>query len=347
MNHDTLLFTAHHQNDQAETIILRLLRASGVRGLASIPPVRPLAKGKLIRPLLALSKTDLQAYAEQQDLQWVEDESNNDLVFDRNFIRHQIIPKLTERWPQAVKQLARSAGNCRDEQSLLNELAAIDVAAMQSNNVLSALDILAPIELSILTTLSLARQRNVLQYLLCQLVDYPVSQSRLNEWLMQLKTHTRENNSVLQLETLSLAVYDGQMYFLRPTPDMSSQEINWKIEKPIKITTLSSTLSAKSYAEKASADELTVEFSQENTVRVHWRQGGERVQLKGEPFTRSYKKLLQERRIAPWLRNALPLVSIGGHIVWSAALGDFSPTPVNSTGNYIKFNFKKNKSDST
>lgn len=346
MRQDAILFTAHHQNDQAETVLLRLLRASGVRGLAAIPPVRSLAKGKLARPLLALPKADLQAYAEQHTLQWLEDESNKDLAFDRNFVRHQIIPKLTERWPRAVKQLARSAGNCADEQRLLNELAAMDVASMQSGCGLSVLDILVPIKLPILTALSLARQRNVLQYLLTQIVDYPVSATRLNEWLLQLRTHTREKSSELRLKALDLTVYDGQMYFLRPMPDMSTHEIKWKIEKPINIKTLSSTLSANIYGDKVSADVPTVNFEKENVVCVRWRQGGERVQLKGESFTRSYKKLLQERRIAPWLRNALPLISIGDQIVWSAALGDLSPVLLDSAAKHIKFKLEKNKPDS-
>lgn len=343
MAENTVLLTAHHQNDQAETVILRLMRASGVRGLAAIPSNRCLGKGRLIRPLLNLSKADLQSYARHHELRWVEDKSNENLAFDRNYVRHQILPHLSNRWPQAVKLLARSANNCRDDLELINELAAIDADSVRVNDPLSVFDLLLPFNVNKLTALSDARQRNVLQYSLSDFVDHPISQTKMIEWLAQVRSHTQANSSQLVLEYLTLAIHDNKMYFLRPIPDMSGLERGWQVNKPLDIPALACKLSATSSSVNHSADQPIIRLGVDDMVYVHWRRGGERVQFQGETFSRSFKKLLQEKRVAPWLRNALPLVSVNDQVVWSAALGDFSPKLVDSNGNLLKIKLSENK----
>ena len=104
-----LLALAHHANDQAETLLLRMLRGTGPQGLAGMPARRELGKGGLIRPLLTFSREELECYAQQQRLSWVEDDSNADTHFDRNFLRHQVMPKLAERWPHCLDTFARNA----------------------------------------------------------------------------------------------------------------------------------------------------------------------------------------------------------------------------------------------
>jgi len=122
-----LLITGQHRDDQAETLLFRLLRGAGVRGLAAMPVQRPLAGGYLVRPLLDVSRADLEAYAREHQLTWVEDPSNADPRFSRNYLRHHVFPRLIERWPQAVSTMARSAEHLSEAQGLLDELAQMDL----------------------------------------------------------------------------------------------------------------------------------------------------------------------------------------------------------------------------
>ena len=123
-----VLLTAQHRDDQAETLLFRLLRGAGVRGLSGMPRQRPLGKGHLLRPLLDVTRAELEAYAAEHQLSWIEDPSNQDRQFSRNYLRHQVFPVLTERWPQAVATMARSAAHLSEAQGLLDELAQIDLA---------------------------------------------------------------------------------------------------------------------------------------------------------------------------------------------------------------------------
>ncbi|RMN34815.1 tRNA-lysidine synthase, partial [Pseudomonas cannabina] len=127
-----VLLTGQHRDDQAETLLFRLLRGAGVRGLAGMPVQRILGRGHLVRPLLAVSRTELEDYALQRGLTWVEDPSNDDQQFSRNFLRGQVLPLLTSRWPQASASLARTAVHLGEAQQLLDELAAQDIADAQA-----------------------------------------------------------------------------------------------------------------------------------------------------------------------------------------------------------------------
>ena len=118
-----VMLTGQHRDDQAETLLFRLLRGAGVRGLAAMPVHRPLAGGHLVRPLLDVSRAELEAYAHEHQLIWVEDPSNADTRFSRNYLRHRVFAVLTERWPQAVISLARTAEHLSEAQALLDELA--------------------------------------------------------------------------------------------------------------------------------------------------------------------------------------------------------------------------------
>ena len=121
-----ILLTAHHQDDQAETFLLQLLRGAGVKGLAAMPQVKAFARGQHMRPLLEFSRSHLQAYAKERQLVWVDDESNLNLDFARNYIRHQLMPVLLQQWEGASDVIARSAAHCAEAQALLEEYALTD-----------------------------------------------------------------------------------------------------------------------------------------------------------------------------------------------------------------------------
>jgi tRNA(Ile)-lysidine synthase len=160
---DDLLLTGQHRDDQAETLLFRLLRGAGVRGLSGMPIQRPMGQGRLVRPLLDVTRAELEAYAKAHQLSWIEDPSNQDRQFSRNYLRHQVMPLLTSRWPQAQASMARSAAHLREAQGLLDELAQIDLAQAATPSEFEWLG-LPSLELAPLMKLSVARQRNLLSH---------------------------------------------------------------------------------------------------------------------------------------------------------------------------------------
>jgi tRNA(Ile)-lysidine synthase len=184
------LLLAHHANDQAETLIFNLMRGTGVRGAAGMPA----AAGRYLRPLLAFSRKDLEAYAQAHDLRWVDDESNGDVRFSRNFIRHAVVPVLEERFPAAVENLARSAEYFAEAQDMLDEMARYDLGACRD----------FPLPVAVLATLSNARARNALRYLIAlRGLQAPVSK-RLEEALRQFIEAAPDRHPSLELPTYRL-----------------------------------------------------------------------------------------------------------------------------------------------
>jgi tRNA(Ile)-lysidine synthase len=155
------VLTAHHQDDQAETILLQLIRGAGPRGLSGMPSFKSFYQGYLGRPLLLLNRAQIHAYAQQHQLNWIEDSSNQCLNFARNFIRHEVLTKLKQRWPQVSKTITRSGRQCAQTECLLNEMAHQDFAQCKissNENIHDALSI------SALLKLSSERRSNVLRY---------------------------------------------------------------------------------------------------------------------------------------------------------------------------------------
>jgi tRNA(Ile)-lysidine synthase len=169
-----VLLTAQHRDDQAETLLFRLLRGAGVRGLAAMPRQRPLGQGCLLRPLLDVSRAELEAYATQQGLSWIEDPSNDDHRYARNYLRQRVFPVLAEQWPQASATLARSAAHMGEAQGLLDDLARIDLAQAVPPDAFDWLG-LQSLALAPLRALSPARQRNALSHWLAPMTLLPDS----------------------------------------------------------------------------------------------------------------------------------------------------------------------------
>ena len=339
-----VLLTAHHRDDQAETMVLRLLRGSGVRGLSGIPRERELGRGRIVRPLLDHDKAELQDYAEHHGLTWIEDESNYSIAFDRNYIRHQVLPALVQRWPQAVRQLALSSRNCSEDQGLLDALADMDIERMSGGEAPLLLERAPPLQLSGFRGLSKARQRNVLNRVLRPMLSYPVPLEQMNEWLRQIGQATPESRPRLLLTQVMLAVHDGRIHFTcPPDPRWSAYSRKWRTDTPLSVLNGAFSLRLVERRLAAHGDVEGLGFQPGDEVCVCSRRGGERVQLPGEAFSRSLKKLYQEKRIAPWLRDNMPLITLEGHLVWSALLGDCAPFLLDSEGKCYGFELYRNE----
>ncbi|HEY8857765.1 MAG TPA: tRNA lysidine(34) synthetase TilS [Rugosibacter sp.] len=193
---------AHHADDQAETVLHNLLRGSGLRGAGGIPVLR----GRVLRPFLELPKKFLLVYAAEHQLKWVEDESNEDRYYTRNYLRHEVVPLLEVRFPKAVEQLSIAARRFSDAQVLLDDLALLDLKKDQ---------FLFPLEINLLRELSEARARNLMRSLLSgnnvQLPD----ERRLNEFVRQVRTASNDRHPSIEMPTYRLWVAARALYFAK------------------------------------------------------------------------------------------------------------------------------------
>ena len=196
---------AQHRGDQAETVLFNLLRGAGVVGAAALPSVRRFADKQLIRPLLDVSRAEIEAYALSNQLEWIEDESNQDISLSRNYLRHQILPKLAERFPSAESALAQAAENFSEAAFLLDELAEQDWCFVRDGETAQP---------KLLRQLSLPRLKNVLRYRWRQLGWRMPSATRLDEFVRQLKTAGPDRHPELVLSEGRLQIIKGRLHWL-------------------------------------------------------------------------------------------------------------------------------------
>lgn len=298
-----VLLTAHHQSDQAETVLLQLLRGAGLAGLAAMPVKKPFAQGYLLRPLLTTPKSELLAYAEQHGLKWIDDPSNQDLNFDRNFLRHEIIPKLQQQWPGLDKTLARSAQLAGEAKELLQALAEQDLAQLTEHE---------KINIQALMQLSKIRQANALRYWLQSLPLSLPSQAQLEQVLQQISTV----NCCVRWPGAELRSFRGYLYAMLPQVEFDRNQILvWQqLALPLQLPDGSQLQWQQSIGSGVAPDYL-------HQLTVRFRQGGERFHPAGRRHSQSLKKLLQEAALPPWQRERLPLIYSGEQLIWVAGLG--------------------------
>lgn len=198
---DTLLL-GHHQGDQAETVLFNLLRGAGVAGAAAIPADRRRGRLRILRPLLDVSRTEIEAYARGARLAWVDDESNADTTLSRNFIRHDVLPALAGRFPAAEKNLAQAAGHFAEADALLSELAQLDWQAAADGDTL----VLAKVR-----EMSLSRLKNLLRYRLRQLGWQAPVATRLDEFVRQLQCAKPDRHPALDLAEGCMTAGQGRL----------------------------------------------------------------------------------------------------------------------------------------
>ena len=208
-----LIITGHHSDDQGETLLLALKRGAGLKGLSAMAAVSDLGAHTLVRPLLAIRRQGIEDYAGKLGLSWVEDESNRELRFDRNFIRHQVMPLLNERWPSIVATMARSSEHCREGQELLSELAQQDLdRAGVSNAVLSVPE---------LKKFSRARFNNLLRFFLEQHKSLMPTTEQLNQVYVQLSAQADKTPAV-KIGKFWLRRFRDALYLTGEFQDISS-----------------------------------------------------------------------------------------------------------------------------
>jgi tRNA(Ile)-lysidine synthase len=285
---------AHHQDDQAETVLLQLMRGSGVVGLAAMPKKRALSPHLLlVRPILDITRAELLSYAQKHQLAWVEDESNADQRYQRNFLRHEILPQLKGRYPFITKTLARVAYYFAQTSDLLADLANIDCPDIASSRYLSQ---------TVLTNLPLARQRNVLYWYLRAHEIFP-DEKWIEEIQQAMLGAARDKMPTFIFQGKTIYLAQGLLAIVPTfTPPSTETIIQWQGEECIAIPAWRGQLHFINISPSARLALLS------SPLVLKARQGGEKIKLGPERPYQTLKNTWQVQRIPAWQRQRLPLV---------------------------------------
>ena len=288
------LFTAHHRDDQAETLLLRLLRGGGIKGLSAMPFKRPLGQGTLVRPLLDVARQSLVSYAHREKLIWVEDESNQLKQFDRNYLRHEIIPLLKMRWPAVSMILSKTADHCRKSDELLQAVTIADYATVKDT-------LTSRLSISAMKKLSDIRQSRVLRYWFDERGLPVCSRKKLDQCIQDALYARKDAAPLLRLGSSELRRFNDYLYII---PVLATHDIQrrilWDMKAPLVLPSGIGILTMP-HPQKNWLDGLTA-------VTVGFRQGGERFRPYGRVGSHPLKKLFQEWKIPGWLRDKIPLI---------------------------------------
>lgn len=308
---------AHHRDDQVETMLLQLLRGAGVRGAAAMAACQPRAGlPTLLRPLLETTRAELHAYALQHGLRWVEDESNADSRYARNFLRHRVLPVLELQFPAYRRTLARSARHFAEAAQLLEELAEIDAAAaiVEERLAIAALSKLNP-----------ARGRNLLRHFLHGRGAPLPDTSRLQEMWQQLRTGNADHAVCIAWQGWQLRVYRGHAYVLPPHAEVRDWECRWQGEAVLDLPQGLGRLHFTPVTGRGLARARLPAAG----LTLRNRRGGERGLLDAMGRHLSLKKLLQSHAVPPWQRARLPLLFNGNELL---AVADLAIAPAYAAG---------------
>lgn len=300
------LLTAHHADDQLETLLLRLLRGTGVRGLRGILAFEPFGAGSLGRPLLDFTRNELAAEARAFGLTWLADPSNEETRHDRNYLRLRVLPALRERWPAAAHQAQRLAAQMADAEPLLEAIAAADAEPLA-----------APwcVPRSSLVALDVARQRNLLRHLVRRAGLGILSARKIDELRDALLGVRAGAQPLVRWPTGEGRVFREALYLLAPLPPLSPPGY----EAAVVIGAAWSGSEGQVAVVRARGDEGLPESWLTRGLTLRFRGGGERFKPHGRGHHHTLKHLFQEAGVVPWMRARVPLLYRDAELV---AVGD-------------------------
>jgi tRNA(Ile)-lysidine synthase len=315
---------AHHRDDQVETFLLQLLRGAGVKGLAGMPLARMadggwrMAKERpsvasrqspiIVRPLLDVTRAEIAEYAKRYGLKWIEDESNSDIHFRRNFLRHEVLPVVERRFPGYRATVARAARHLAEAAGVLDEVAAADAAGQIADGSLAV---------QALRRLPRARARNLLRYFLDRRGVSMPGAERLEEALRQVLGAKGDAKVAIGLKEAELRRFAGRIYVVHAIDVPAGFHRRWRGERRMDLPELGGTLEF----ERGAGRGIGAARLRGAAITVRLRQGGERLQPDCRRPRRSLKNLLQEAGVAPWLRERLPLIYHGEDLVGVPGVG--------------------------
>ena len=306
-----LVVLAHHEDDQAETFLLQLIRGAGIKGLSSMAHFDD--SRRLWRPLLNTSRTDIESYAKKHQLKWIEDESNQNIDFDRNFIRSKVLPILKNRFSYIIKVISRSTSHLAEAQYLLDDLAKIDLKIyLKSNNYKHRLKV------KTLDKLSNYRAKNVLRFWLEMNGQMMPSKDLLDELLRQVLTAKKDAELKIELsKDDEIRRYKDEIYIVpKKQKHEKNYEIIWSGESKIILPN-----GQKLTFKKVKGGGINLKFLRDQKLKIRNRQGGEFFKPDSKRPTKKIKQLLQESDLPPWEREFLPLIFVGDDLAFVPNFG--------------------------
>jgi tRNA(Ile)-lysidine synthase len=306
---DHCLLTAQHQDDQAETLLLQLLRGAGVHGLAAMPVCTALGAGTHLRPLLSVRRQALLEYARADGLEWIEDPSNAETGLDRNFLRHDVMPLLRSRWPALAGTLSRSAAHAAEAAGLLDALAADDrqaVAGPQADT----------LSVSALHALSPARQRNLLRGWMKQQGGHAPPAAVLARVQHDMLASRPDAMPCVQWGGHAVRRYRDALFVLpERASDQPRPEPAWRLDRPLSLAHGGMLTATPTVGEGLRQAAIAGEG-----VHIRWRRGGETCRPSGRGHRHALKKLFQEAGVPPWQRDRIPLLYVEDKLAAVAGL---------------------------
>ena len=309
-----ILLLGHHQDDQIETLLYRLMRSSGPLGLSGIPVTRSIGAGTLYRPILTWSKEELKTYALAKSIEWVEDKSNSCNDYDRNFLRNRLIPILAERWPDYRKRLSGVSAISRDSTELCRDLASQDIMSLQSRPERGGVSLL----IDSFNKLSRVRQKNVLRHWAETQNRHTPSRRIIDEIINSVVESRIDASPKVICGDSEYRRYDGRLYLLD-----SIKLVSEPVENPLDLS-----LQHRDAINLGGGMQLVAEptrgeglrMPENRAFRIANRQGGEHCHPVGRSRSNSLKKCLQEFGLEPWWRDRVPLILLDQQIVAVADL---------------------------
>lgn len=290
-----ILVLAHHQNDQAETLMLQLFRGSGLKGLAAMQNYD--SDRKIWRPFLGLKRQLIEEFARQNKVNFIDDESNDDLYYDRNFLRQKVLPLIESRYPNIIQTISRSADNIADGLSINESIAKEDAEQYFFNDK-------SQLSLSMLKKLPKERVINLIRWWLNhnqQLMPSKKTMEELFDQILHVKKDAMLNISIAPLMTIR--AYQGQLYLVEKKNKLMPYELMWHGEDEITLPDQTKLLFKKTIGDGLSLSKLGV-----TTLRIQNRIGGERFKPNENRPSRTLKYLLRTSKIPPWERDSIPLI---------------------------------------
>jgi len=339
--HISHVLTAHHANDQAETLLLNLLRGTGIPGLSGMANERPIdsrSKSRhlmLVRPLLDITRDTLETYARLHSIDYVEDPSNLDTRVRRNALRHTVFPALVRIQPSAIHQLARSATHASEARHLLDELAREDLTRVCQEQQRPSSVGTPSLNIGALLALSAPRQRNAVRYWLNQqhiqapssrVLDEILRQARASRTSSDLDTGQKNGHAsraCIVIDTHAVRIWRDHLHAVALThaPGSASPAseviIRWDGETRLSVPNWSGSLSFHLDQQAG----VPAAWLRGHDLRITRRQGGESLKLHPERPARTLKNLYQESDIPPWQRLRMPLVTCNDRLLYAAGLG--------------------------
>jgi tRNA(Ile)-lysidine synthase len=318
INPGDILATAHHLDDQVETVLFRLLRGSGVRGLAGILPVRKFGDGDMYRPLREVWRSDILSFAKHNELEWIEDESNRDESFDRNFLRQRLIPILRSRWPGSPAAIARASCHLGGTETFLEQIGEEDLGRWLLTADECRFKTFGKIQISDVIALSPERAANLLRCWGRRAVHEAPGSNQLYELLRQLGRVNGAKASRLVWKSVEFRRYRDFLYLLPTQENPGSLAVqHWMVEPFLDLPFAGVRLRTR----PGVGCGVRVSSAKVPAVKIRWYNKKIGLRLERGAKTRTLRNLFQERGVPPWERWRLPVVCIDELVAYVPGIG--------------------------